>query len=147
MSPIYDQWAKFYDLAEGDRSVFINFYSTLITSETRSLLEFGCGTGVITTALAQCMARHHDGYAGLRVVGLDESAEMLRIARDRDRRIEWVLGDFRLPPVGGEYDLVICCFNVLQMMLDEQDVSAVFRAARGHLKHDGSFAFDLYQPN
>ena len=31
---------------------------------------------------------------------------MLRIARARDKRIEWVLGDFRSPCLSGAYDLV-----------------------------------------
>ena len=147
MPPVFDQWAKYYDLAEADRSVFIDFYGALVTPETQSFLELGCGTGVITTALARRIAEQHTGDTRIRVTGLDVAREMLKIAQERDPQIEWVLGDFREPPVSGEYDLIICCFNVLQMMLHEPDISSVFRAARRLLKPDGQFAFDLYQPN
>jgi SAM-dependent methyltransferase len=147
MPPVYYQWARYYDIAEGDRSLFLDFYIPLIEPATRSVLELGCGTGVITTALARRMAELNDGYAGLRVTGLDESAEMLRVARARDDRIEWVIGDFRSPPVQAEYDLVICAYNTFQFLSSEQDLCAAFRAARRHLKPDGLFAFDIYQPN
>jgi SAM-dependent methyltransferase len=147
MAPIYDQWAICYDLSEGDRSAIVEFYRSLVAPDTRSLLELGCGTGVITAALGSRMAQYNNGFAGLRLTGLDESAEMLRIARARSEPIEWVLGDFRAPPVSGKYDLVICCFNVLQMLLNEDDVGSALRGARHLLAPGGRFAFDIYQPN
>src|SRR5260370_3117091 len=147
MAPIYDQWAKCYDLSEGDRSAIVEFYRSLVAPDTRSLLELGCGTGVIAAALGSRMAQHNNGYVGLRVTGLDESVEMLRIARARSEPIEWVLGDFRAPPVSGKYDLVLCCFNVLQMLLNDDEFGAALRSARRLLAAGGSFAFDVYQPN
>jgi SAM-dependent methyltransferase len=147
MPALYDSWAKYYDIAEGDRSIFIDFYSTVVAQNTRSLIELGCGTGVITAALGQLMARNQGGYAALRVTGLDESSEMLRVARARDRNIEWIRGDMRSPPVIGTYDLVLCSFNVLQMFLNTDDLRAVLRSARGLLADKGIFAFDIYQPN
>jgi ubiquinone/menaquinone biosynthesis C-methylase UbiE len=147
MTAIYDQWAEYYDIAEGDRSLFLDFYIPLIGPSTRSVLELGCGTGVITTALARRMTELHDGRSRLRVTGLDESAEMLRIAQDRSDRIEWVLGDFRSPPLAGEYDLVICPFNALQFLDSELDLCGAFGAAHRHLKPDGLYVFDIYQPN
>jgi ubiquinone/menaquinone biosynthesis C-methylase UbiE len=147
MESIYDHWAEYYDVAEGDRNLFLKFYVPMIGPAIRSVLELGCGTGVITTALAKRMAVIHRGNAEIRVTGLDESAEMLRVARTRDNQIEWVLGDFRNPPLQGEYDLIICPFNALQFMLNEQDLQNSLRAARRHLKPDGRFAFDIYQPN
>src|SRR5207302_7682628 len=147
MAPIYDKWAKCYDLSEGDRSAIIEFYRSLIRQDTRSLLELGCGTGLITASLGSLMAQYNNGYAGLRITGLDESVEMLRFAHTRSEPIEWILGDFRAPQVSGEYDLVICCFNVLQMLLHEDDVGATLRAARHLIRPGGRFAFDIYQPN
>jgi SAM-dependent methyltransferase len=144
---VYDRWANYYDIAEGDRSIFVDLYGSLITGEIRSLLELGCGTGVITMALARRMAQRGNGNVALRVTGLDESVEMLRIARSRDQRIEWVLGDFRSPSLKGTYDLVICCNNSLQLLLSDDDLGAAFRAARQLLAPGGIFAFDIYQPN
>jgi ubiquinone/menaquinone biosynthesis C-methylase UbiE len=143
----YDRWADYYDIAEGDRSIFVDLYGGLIKQRTRSLLELGCGTGVITMALAQRITQPDNRDVALRVTGLDESVEMLRIARSRDERIEWVLGDFRAPPLRGAYDLIICCNNSLQLLLSEEDLGAAFRAAYQLLAPGGIFAFDIYQPN
>jgi SAM-dependent methyltransferase len=143
---IYDAWAKCYDLSEGDRSEIVNFYTNLVTPAMRSLLELGCGTGVIVTALAQRMACLNKKNRP-RVIGLDRSTEMLRIARSRNRHIAWVAGDFRAPPIGGAHDLVVCCFNALQMLLSEDELSASFDSVRRILAPDGLFVFDIYQPN
>lgn len=146
-APPYDEWAPFYDFSEGDRSAFIAFYGSLISSKTRSLLELGCGTGVITIALARRIAQQSEADAAIRITGLDQSAEMLRLARARDERIEWVLGDFQSPPLDGAYDLVICCFYALHNLVTEGELAATFRAVRRLLTPDGVFAFDMYQSN
>jgi SAM-dependent methyltransferase len=144
--PAYDSWADYYDLTDADRTPFVSFYRGLVRDSTRSLLELGCGTGTIAIALAQTMAER-SGSRGLRVVGVDESPAMLRVARSRAPELEWIEGDMRDPPVDGPFDLVICPFNTLQLLLEGADLSATFRAVRRLLAADGTFAFDLYQPN
>src|SRR6185503_17317321 len=94
----YDNWAAYYDLIEGNRAPFIDYYRTLVGDDTRSLLDLACGTGTITAALAQDLIRREPGA---RVVGVDESSAMLEVARGREPRIDWVLGDMRSPPVTG----------------------------------------------
>ena len=143
--PPYDEWARFYDFTEGDRSKLIDFYGSLISKRTRSLLELGCGTGAVTLALAQRILEC--GAEGVRITGLDESPEMLRRARARSSEIEWVLGDLRSPPVHGSYDLIVCCFYALHNLLSEHDLSAAFAAVERLLSANGIFAFDVYQPN
>ena len=64
------------------------FYQDLITERTRSILELGCGTGVVTIALADRLMEQRGSLAGTRIVGLDVAAEMFQIARRRDSRIE-----------------------------------------------------------
>ncbi|HLY44837.1 MAG TPA: class I SAM-dependent methyltransferase [Stellaceae bacterium] len=144
----YDSWAEFYDLVEGgrDNASLLGFYGSLITQQTRSLLELGCGTGAITAALSQIMAKCHNGYYGITISGVDVSPEMLRIARTRDRRIEWVEGSFRSPRVSGPYDMVISCFYALQHVLGDDELVAAFRVVRGLLAPQGVFAFDVIQP-
>jgi SAM-dependent methyltransferase len=81
-----------------------------------------------------------------RVAGLDASPEMLRIARDRDPGIEWIVGDMRSPPVDGSFDLVISC-SALQHLITDDDLARAFHAVRRLLAEDGTFAFDVYQPD
>jgi SAM-dependent methyltransferase len=82
-----------------------------------------------------------------RIVGVDQSDAMLRVARGRDRSIEWIAGDIRKPAVDGRFDLIICCFNTIQLLLEDRDLLQVFAAACALLNVEGRFAFDLYQPN
>ena len=143
----WNTWADYYDLADGDRAPHLAFYSGLLTDRTRSVLELACGTGTITSALAQRMARRSDSAATIRVVGVDASEGMLRVARVRDTAVDWIFGDMRFPPVQGSFDLVFCCYNSLQHLLDDDDLVQAFRAARDLLHPDGIYAFDIYQPN
>jgi SAM-dependent methyltransferase len=143
----WDTWADYYDLADGDRAPHVEFYSSLLGDRTRSILELGCGTGTMVSALAQQMAQRNGNAASLRIVGVDGSAGMLRVARSRDAGVEWVFGDIRSPPVQGSFDLAFCCYNTLQHLLDDEDLVQAFRSVRGLIQPDGVFAFDIYQPN
>jgi SAM-dependent methyltransferase len=144
----FDSWARYYDVTDRDRAPFIEFYRSLITEGTRSLLELACGTGAITIPLAHHLSERTRPSRRTRVVGIDESPAMLRLARERNEHIEWILGDMRSPPVVGPFDLVFCCFNTLQLLLSDDDLAQAFRAARQLIGSDGGiFAFDIYQPN
>ena len=145
-APAYDSWADYYDIGEGDREPYLHFYRRLLTPATRSILEIACGTGVIASELARLLQQHPQA-GSVRVVGIDHSAAMLRLAQARDASVEWLLGDMRSLPVTGTFGLVFCCFNTFQFMLTDEDLLQAFRAARLHVADDGVFAFDLYQPN
>ena len=68
-TPAYDRWARYYDVGEGDRRPHVDFYASLLRPGDRSVLEIGCGTGVVAAALAERIrAAGHEP----RVVGLDE---------------------------------------------------------------------------
>jgi SAM-dependent methyltransferase len=144
---VYDDWADYYDLVEGDRTPTISFYRSLISGRTRSLLELGCGTGAITLPLADVLFRENGRSADTLVAGVDTSHEMLRIARSRDARIGWVQGDIRSPPFRGGFDLIMCCFNTVQFILTDHELQEFLMTVRYLLNPDGLFAFDIYQPN
>jgi len=64
-----------------------DFYLQLAQEvRARTAIEVGCGTGLVSTHLA---------HAGIDVIGLDPSARMLALARERPGgdRVRWVLGD------------------------------------------------------
>lgn len=142
---VFDSLAKYYDKSDLDRSAEIAFYASLIGPQTRSLLELACGTGTITIPLVRRIVEANGSIR--RAVGLDASARMLEIARGRGPGIEWLYGDMRTPPVDDQFDLVICCFNGLQLMLTEADLMQVLASARRLTAPGGIFAADLYQPN
>jgi SAM-dependent methyltransferase len=137
----YDAWAEYYDLTEGDRDAIVSFYRNLVFPGVGSIADLGCGTGLITAA----MATHLPLDAP--VVGIDLSPRMLLAARARAPAVLWCAGDIRHPPVMGRFDLVTCCYNTLQMLPHASDVLKAMRAARGLLAPEGRFAFDMFQPN
>jgi SAM-dependent methyltransferase len=70
----YDLFAHLYDLEHRDFDEDLDLYLNFAARCEGSVLELGCGTGRVALALAQ---------AGLDVVGIDESASMLELARVR----------------------------------------------------------------
>ncbi len=134
-------WSALYDAMDLDRRPHLDFYTSLVTPETRSLLDLGCGTGSITLAIAAAMP------AGARVTGVDLSPEMIRIAKDRAPNHEWVIGDLAAPPVTGPFDLAVICFHTLQMLTDPADLDRCFANVAAVLAPGGRFAFDIYRPN
>jgi trans-aconitate methyltransferase len=145
---LYGSLASYYDTLRNIVGLpSPQFYEDLITEDMHSVLELGCGTGIVTIALADRLMEQHRSLAQTRIVGLDASSEMLQIARRRDDRIEWVKGDMRDPPITGRFDLVVCYYNTLQYLVTEQDVGQTFNAVRSMLTPRGLFAFDIYQPN
>ncbi len=141
----YDGFAAYYDLSSIDREGELTFYSKLLRQSDRSLLELACGTGTITVKLAELLFGRHGDQA--RVTGVDSSGDMLRYARRRDQRIEWIEGDMRAPPVSGVYDLILCPFNTLQLNLTNADLASTFSHVRNHLCPGGLFAFVIFNPN
>jgi ubiquinone/menaquinone biosynthesis C-methylase UbiE len=144
--PAYDDFAPFYDIADWDRSPEIGFYTDLVPDRARSLLELGCGTGTITIPMAQKIVARH-GAAAARIVGLDISDRMLAIARERAPDIEWISGDMRAPAVSGPFDIITCCFHVLQTLHRDEDILQCLRSVHRLLARDGVFSFNIYQPN
>jgi ubiquinone/menaquinone biosynthesis C-methylase UbiE len=143
----YDDWAKYFDLVAGDRTSMAAFYRSLVSDKTRSILDLACGTGTITLALAQRLIECGGKWEQSRVVGVDESAEMLRIARANDARPQWINGDMRSLPIEGVFDLVICCYNTVQSLLTDNDLDEFFCAVRSVVDPGGVFAFDIVQPD
>ena len=135
-------WAALYDAMDVDRvPPYLAFYPGLVTPQTRSLLDLGCGTGSITMAMAERMPRD------AQITGVDLSPKMIEIAHARAPQHRWLVGDICAPSVQGQFDLIVICFHTLQALLDEADLARCFKAVAAHLAPGGCFAFDIYRPN
>lgn len=97
-------------------------------------LELGCGTGNATFPL---VAR------GLEVVGLDASAEMLSVAREKLPGIEFVQGDFTTFSLPQRFALVLSVFDSLNNLLDLDAFLRMARRVYRHLEPGGFFVFDV----
>jgi len=88
---LYDRRAAFVSQAASD------LIDWLEPRADETILDLGCGTGELATAIA---AR------GARVVGLDSSAEMIAVARERAPALEWVIGDGEALAFDATFDAV-----------------------------------------
>ena len=115
------------------------FYIRLAGTEPKRILDVGCGTGLLASALAE------RGHA---VTGLDPAVGMLAVARGRPGgdRVRWIQGDARSAVLGERFDLAIMTGHVFQVFLEDADVRAVLQTVRRHLAPGGRLAFENRNP-
>jgi SAM-dependent methyltransferase len=138
--------AEFYDprlVAVYDTVNPIAEYETFyldLTSKlsASSVIDVGCGTGMLTCELARC---------GHRLIGVEPSKAMLEVARRRacGEWVEWIEGDALLL---GELqaDLAIMTGHVAQFFLDDADWHSALVAIREALLPGGHIAFESRNP-
>jgi SAM-dependent methyltransferase len=139
----YDAIAELYD--PWSRSVVedVAFYLDEARKATPPVVELGVGTGRIAVPIAA---------EGIAVIGVDSSAGMLDVCRERARlagveeRLDLRLGDLRDPPVEGPVALVICPFRSYLHLEDEAERRAALTAVHGLLAPGGRLAFDVFTP-
>jgi SAM-dependent methyltransferase len=104
----------------------------------RSVVDLGCGTGLITRELAR------QGYD---VTGVDPAFAMLEVARHRPdgERVRWIHGDASLLPAG-EADLAIMSGHVAQFFADDDEWAGALRALWRALRPGGRLAFESRDP-
>ena len=115
---MYDRIARFYDPWSRSVTEDVGFYVDHALASGGPVVELAVGTGRIAIPVAQ---------AGVSVIGVDTSPEMLAIARAAGDeagvadRLELHLGDLRDPPVSERVPLVICPFRSLLHMETEDE--------------------------
>jgi SAM-dependent methyltransferase len=139
----WDDYAPFYDWENartlGRRDV--PFWRNLASQAGGPVLELGCGTGRIAIPL---------GRAGVHLLGIDRSAPMLAVARQRVRRarlggvVQLLRGDIRhLPLLPLSCAMVAAPYGVLQSLLRERDLAATLEASYRVLRPGGTFGLEL----
>jgi SAM-dependent methyltransferase len=137
----YDAIARVYDPWSVSVVEDVPFYVEEAERSGGPVLELGVGTGRIAVPIAA---------AGIEVVGVDLSAGMLEVARERAElagvRIDLRHGDMRDPPVAGVFPLVLCPFRSLLHMETDADRRTALRAVAARLAQGGRFVFDVFTP-
>lgn len=129
---------EFYDIENG-WTADSEYLKTMAASRT-SILDLGCGTGLLAAAIAR--------EGSKRVVGVDPAAAMLDIARQRPcgDRVRWVEGDGRTVRLGETFDLVLLSGHAFQVFLNRDDQLAALKTIAAHLAPQGYFIFDSRNP-
>lgn len=136
---IYDQVMR--DVDYGSWAQHIENLCKRHRFKVKKILDLACGSGV------HAMHLLHKGYE---VVGIDASDEMIAQAK---RKME-ILGrpfpvfhgkmqSFAQEGVDRDFDLVICLYDSLNYILEDEGILACFREVRDHLRPGGAFIFDV----
>lgn len=144
----WDEYAPFYDW-ENARTLGrkdVPFWLDVAAQARGRVLELGCGTGRISLALAR---------AGVSLVGIDRSSQMLARAARRERlrrtrkarsrgRVRLVRGDIRaLPFRAGYFSTVLAPYGILQSLLRDRDLTATLESVARVIEPGGLFGLDL----
>ena len=140
----YSSFAQVYDLfmdnvpyEEWSRYLISLLKEYQVTDGT--VVELGCGTGKMTRLLAD---------AGYDMVGVDNSAEMLEIAGERQEEEErnyilYLLQDMRELELFGNIRAIVSVCDSMNYILEPEDLKKVFELVKEYLAEDGVFIFDL----
>jgi SAM-dependent methyltransferase len=123
----YDEWADYVQHLLKQNKI-----------EKCLLLELGCGTGSMTRRLAG---------KGFDMIGIDNSEEMLSIAREKsaegEESILYLCQDMREFELYGTVAAVISVCDSMNYILSEEDLLRVLRLTNNYLDPKGLFIFDL----
>jgi SAM-dependent methyltransferase len=140
----YDAIARLYDPWSSSVVEDIPLYVDEALAAGGPVVELGVGTGRIAIPTAM---------AGVDVIGVDSSAEMLAVCAERaaeagvGARLDLRLGDLGKPPVDERVQLVTCPFRAYLHLRDDAERLDAIRAARELLRPGGRLVFDVFTPS
>ena len=141
---MYDLIAPYYDLIHSGLKEDLGLLVTLSAEMGDPILELGCGTGRVLLTLSR---------VGHTVIGIDNSAAMLALAREKvtqerssvRQRISLVEGDITSFELNQRFGLTILPHNTL-FHLDRYGRRKCFRRVTQHLRSGGKFIIDIDNP-
>jgi SAM-dependent methyltransferase len=147
--------ARYYDEYFTGLEGESEFYTALSGEVGAPVLELGCGTARTMLPIAA---------SGLRIVGLDASAQMLALAKRKIDSVSTDLGSsakFRRQLIGNialvcadmrrfqlraQFRLAILPYRTFQHLLTNDDRHKALRCIHDHLSSDGVLAFNVFDP-
>lgn len=137
---VYD--ADIYDGMNTDMADLPFYLRWLNEKKNGKILELCCGTGRLTIPLAQ------QGYT---LTAVDNSPSMLAQARAKadalSLPIQFIESDMRTLDLPETYDLIFIPFNSIHHLYTNPDFFDVLTGVKKHLKPDGYFIFDCFNPD
>jgi SAM-dependent methyltransferase len=140
----YDPIASVYDIWSRQVTEDVEMYVEEAREAGGPVVELGVGTGRIAIPTAR---------AGVAVIGVDSSAGMLAICRERADAagvgglVDLRLGDLADPALTERVRLVTCPFRAYLHLHTDADRLRALRAARALLEPGGRLVFDVFAPS
>ncbi len=103
-------------------------------SKTIEVLDLGCGTGNITSAVKK-------RYSHAKITCIDLAEQMINITKfklSKYNDIKYLLGDLREIPFGADYDLIISSLALHHLQTDQEKIS-IYHKIYDSLKEGGAF--------
>ena len=140
IADLYDSVALYRDRPD------VDFFVDAARGAGGAVLEVGCGTGRVLIPTAR---------AGIEIVGLDLSASMLRLCRERlsrepeevRSRAHLVQADMRGFGLARTFALVTLPFRPFQHLVTVDDQLSCLRSINRHLVAGGRLILDLFNPS
>lgn len=130
---IYSKSAKCYDRLyahkdyAGEADQLRDLIQERLTKPSLTLLDVACGTGLHIDQLK----------AYFNVQGLDICEELLEIARKRNPKVTFHIGDMTNFDIGTQFDVVICLFSSIGYVRTLHRLRLAIRSMARHLEPDG----------
>lgn len=130
---LYERHARDFDR---DRSralqekAWLDRFIDLLGSE-RTVLDVGCGMG---EPLARYLIEQ-----GCRAIGIDSSASMIAMCRQRFPGAEWLVSDMRALDLGRQFDGILAWDSFFHLCADDQ--RAMFPRFAAHARHGAPLMF------
>lgn len=102
------------------------------------VVDWGCGDGAAALVFA---------HAGWRVTGIDFSAAMLALARQRSTAITWRHGDLRSTRLDQPAQLATAFYDTLNYMASLDDLEASWRTLANTIESGGYVVADMNTPH
>ena len=103
-----------------------------------SSMDLACGTGIL------CEILHGNG---IKASGMDFSAGMIDIARQRAPEIHYDVADMITYRPNKQFDLVTCTGDAINHIANLSDVEKIFQNVFAYLAPGGYFVFDILNEN
>ena len=140
IADLYDHVTPYRDRPD------VGFFVEAATAAGSPVLEVGCGTGRVLIPTAR---------AGVDIVGLDLSPQMLSVCRQRlqeepeavRRQVRLVEADMRDFDLGSRFRLATIPFRPFQHLITVEGQLSCLASIRRHLVDEGVLILDLFNPS
>ncbi|MHB0874464.1 MAG: class I SAM-dependent methyltransferase [Anaerolineae bacterium] len=140
VADLYDSIVPYRDRAD------VGFFVEAALTAQGQVLEIGCGTGRVLIPTAR---------TGKEITGLDLSSRMIDVCQrslaaepdEVQQRVQLVQADMRDFELGRQFGLITMPFRPFQHMITVEDQLACLAAVRHHLRADGAFILDVFNPS
>jgi ubiquinone/menaquinone biosynthesis C-methylase UbiE len=136
--------AREYDLVMGEfaNHATLDFYRRQILRYGEPALELACGSGRLLIPLIK---------AGLDVIGLDISREMLDLAREKavgqNVQVSLIQADVCSFDLGNTFNTILIATQSMQHLLKRDDLEAGLTSIQRHLKSQSRLVIEIFNPS